>query len=122
MKAYYAHCQAIYGTPQEARDLATIEALGLSVVNPSSAEVKALLDKWKQANGNVMDFFVKLCGECDLCVFRALPDGSIPAGVAKEIASFVDAGKPVIELPSGILRRVITVDETREYLKEVGQR
>ena len=43
----------------------------------------------------------------------------IGAGVFKEIQS-VDV--PVIELPSSISRRGLTVEQTREYLREVGQR
>ena len=34
----------------------------------------------------------------------------------------VEADKLIIELPAAILRRVITLEATREYLHEVGQR
>ena len=71
---------------------------------------------------HVMEYFAELVRSCGAVAFRVLPDGSIPAGVAKEIAVANEVGKPVIELPSGISRRVITVEQTREYLAEVGQR
>jgi hypothetical protein len=54
--------------------------------------------------------------------FRALPDGTIPSGVAQEIKWAGEAGIPVIELPSAVNRRTLTLDQTREYLKEIGQR
>jgi hypothetical protein len=65
-----------------------------------------------------MKFFVQLASECDLIAFRALPDGSITAGVVLEIK----AGPPVIELPSGINRRTLTIQQTLETLQESGQR
>jgi hypothetical protein len=34
VNCYYAHCQSIYGTPQEDRDVALLEAAGFEVVNP----------------------------------------------------------------------------------------
>ena len=116
MKAYYAHCLAIYDTPQEKRDIATIERLGLTVVNPNSVECDAGYER------DGMKYFDRFAEECDVVIFRAIPDGGIPAGIAAEIASFQKRGKPVIELPSGILGRVMSVDETREYLREIGHR
>jgi hypothetical protein len=119
-KIYYAHCQANYGTPQEQRDLFTLRALGFEVLNPNSPEVQVLL---KDApKDNKMPVFQPLVESCDWLAFRALPDGSIPAGVAKEIAWAQAGGKCIIELPSAMARRTITVDATREYLRDVGQR
>lgn len=37
MKIYYAHCQAIYGTVQEKRDIELLQRLGFEVVNPSDS-------------------------------------------------------------------------------------
>jgi hypothetical protein len=124
MKVYYGHCQAIYGSPQDKRDVETLTRLGFEVVNPSSPEHVEMADKMKATGKGerVMDYFVSLVTGCDAVAFRALPDGAIPAGVAKEIERALGAGKPVIELPSCVLRRTLTVEQTREYLREIGQR
>lgn len=125
MKVYYAHCQALYGTKQEMRDLDTLFALGFEVVNPSSPEHVQMAKNMKCAgipSEKVMGYFESLVDGCDAVAFRALPDGAVPAGVAKEIARAVDKGKPVFELPSCVVRRTLTVEQTREYLAEVGQR
>lgn len=116
MKAYYAHCIAIYDTAQEDRDLTTIRQLGYEPVNPNCPECA---EGYKKEG---MAFFKKFVDECYVIVFRALPDGAIPAGVASEIEYFVRVGKPVIELPSQMSRRVLSIEQTREYLQEVGQR
>ena len=114
MLVYYAHCLAIYNTPQETRDLKTIADLGFYVSNPNSREC----DEGYKREG--MDFFKRFAGECGAVVFRALPDGTIPAGIAKELQFFKEAGKPMFELPSCVERRVLTVAATREYLSETG--
>jgi hypothetical protein len=116
MKVYYSHCVNIYNTPQEARDIKLLESLGFEVINPNLPEHAAHYP----VEG--MGYFVALVVGCDAFAFRALPDGRIPAGVAMETAQAIACGHPIIELPSRMLSRVISVMETREYLKEVGQR
>jgi hypothetical protein len=141
LKVYYSHCQAIYGTKQESRDIDILVRMGFEIVNPSDQthqdnviEIKkqAELDRAKLpvdqpfefgiASRMAMVYFLDLQKQCDVVAFRALPDGSIPAGVAKEIESAQKAGKPVIELPGFALRKVLSVESTRAYLAEVGQR
>lgn len=116
MKIYYAHCVSIYNTAQEKRDVQTLQDLGFEVLNPNSTE---------HANGYKklgMDYFEFVVKACDALAFRALPDGRIPAGVAQEIEWMLECKNPVIELPSGMISRRIDVDETREYLRELGHR
>ena len=125
MKVYYGHCQAIYGSKQDERDVETLRALGFEVVNPSAEEHVQMAKNMKCAgisSEKVMGYFESLVDGCDAVAFRALPDGAVPAGVAKEIERAASKGKPVIELPSCISRRVLTVEQTREYLREIGQR
>ena len=112
MKIYYAHSISIYNTSQEKRDIKSLESLGFDVVNPN----KEIHQENYRSKG--MDYFVELVNSCDAIAFRAHPNGDIPAGIYKEI----QADKPIIELPSSINGRKLTVDETREYLKEVGFR
>lgn len=118
MLAYYAHCVAIYNTPQEQRDIETLLALGWGILNPNCPDC----DHGYKAVG--MKFFETWPFEngATCIAFRALPDGSIPAGVAKEIELFKAKNLPVIELPSAVGRRTLSVDNTREYMREVGAR
>lgn len=151
MKIYYAHAQSLYGTKQETRDIACLESLGFEVVNPNSEPFKkaianireragtgmnskevssvimlmfkAFLGQRKKLNG-VADFesaFPDLAGigPVDAVAFRGLPGCAVPAGVWGEIQ---EAALPTIELPTFALRKVLTVDETRAYLSEIGQR
>lgn len=135
--AYYAHCVAIYGTPQEARDLQMLSYLGYDVVNPNSPAIDAaynkvksdftagheLLSQYHSASDAAMTLIFKpIVKSVDVVVFRALPDGRIPAGVAKEILWAREFDKPVIELPHALHDRIMSVESTRDYLSEVGQR
>jgi len=109
-KVYYAHCASIYNTPQEKRDIELLQGLGFDVVNPNDP---------KHQKASSMGYFIKLALSCEILAFRGLPDGRIPAGIATEIFQFDGY---IIELPSGLFHRKISVEETREYLMEVGQR
>ena len=123
MKVYYAHCLAIYNTPQERRDCETLDALGFEVLNPNHPVHDHAVAEMKRAGKtDYMDYFTGLVSRCDAVAFRALPDGRVPSGVALEIDVARQLGKPVFELPSGIRARCIDVAVTREYLAEVGQR
>lgn len=124
MKVYYAHCQAIYGKPIEQRDIALLESLGFEVVNPGLPEHGTACKAFAAENLGFtkMDYFIKLVRGCDALAFRALYDGSIPIGVVKEIECAKHDRKPVIELPSGMQLRALTLEQTREYLGEIGQR
>jgi hypothetical protein len=116
MKVYYAHCMAIYNTPQEARDVQELTKLGFEILNPNHEKYEnAYKDKG-------MKVFEEAVFSCDALAFRSLPDGRIPAGIYKEIEYAKDASIPVFELPSGTKSREMTVDVTREYLRESGFR
>ena len=116
MRCYYARAISLYRTPQSARDVITLKALGFDVVDPDTPEHSAGYDKMG------MDYFVELVQTCNALAFRATPDGRIPAGVAKEIRTAQACAKLVFELPSGIERRAMSVAETREYLRDIGHR
>ena len=110
---YYAHPVSSYGTKQESRDLQLIASLGLSVYNPNNPEDDAGYRK------DGMSHFAMIVKKCDGVVFRAFPDGKIPAGVAFEISLARESGKPVIELPTAIIERGLNPEETRERLEAV---
>lgn len=114
---YYAHCMNIYHTPQERRDVQFLQYFG-NVVNPNGYPG---VDVGYGQKG--MQFFLDIIKEhCHVLAFRALPDGSIPAGIAKEIEFAYEQQLHVFEIPSNLSRRVLTVEQTREYLKECGYR
>jgi len=127
---YYAHCQSIYGTPQEDRDVALLESLGFYVENPSNPRTQEYFKGLKKKSEEdpkfpksyYMRFFFELIEKCHALAFRALPDGLIPLGIYKEIEKAKTMGIPVFELPSSIIRRQMSLETTREYLAEVGQR
>lgn len=116
MKVYYAHCIAIYNTPQEDRDVALLESLGFEVINPNTKEC----DEGYKEKG--MLYFKEILKEAHALCFRSLPSGEIPAGVHKEIMWMKKRGCPIFELPTGIVGREASVERTREYLIEMGIR
>ena len=90
MYIYYAHPLSIYGTPQEKRDLELLAALGHTVLNPNGPQH----DAGYRAEG--MAYFNRITEPCHGVFFRAFPDGSIPAGVAKELEYFRNRKLPEI--------------------------
>ncbi|HDZ37090.1 MAG TPA: hypothetical protein ENH62_02180 [Marinobacter sp.] len=106
---------------QELRDIELIAELDSHVL-PFDAEVSEAVVKAQSSGDSVMDtVFQPLVEKCDILFFRALPDGRITAGVAREIQFARELSLPVLELPSGVIRRTMNVAETREYLRESGE-
>lgn len=116
MKIYYARPISLYNTKQEERDLLLLTQLGLDILNPNKED----LQKRYQQEG--MDVFTMAVKDCDALAFRSFQDGKISAGVKKEIDVALELGKVVIELPTITSNRVLSVDDTREYLKLLGNR
>jgi hypothetical protein len=150
-RIYYAHCIAIYSTPQEDRDVAMLEEMGFEVINPNNPQMQERCDELKQRfkDGHLDGFFdahrgqqprltqFRDAGEAimelifkplispakiDALAFRALPDGRIPAGVYLEVQCAREKLLPVIELPANLSGRQLSVESTREYLREIGVR
>lgn len=113
---YYAHCISIFDTEQERRDVGTLEALGLRVFNPNCT---ACTEGYKK---NGMDHFFPLVDACEVFAFRSLASGEVPSGIYQEFLWAVQQKKAIIELPTAVQRRALSVDQTREYLKECGKR
>lgn len=121
MKVYYARPISLYGTEQEKRDLSLLNKMVdgnvlWDIVNPNKEE---LAERYKTEG---MDVFLKAIEDCDGLVYRSFPDGKISAGVKKEIDRAIELGKFVFELPTITQTRVLSVEDTREYLKLLGAR
>jgi len=114
-KVFYAHNLLLYGTPQEKRDIEFLEKLGYEVFNPNTSEYQ---EAYKERG---MEASVDFIRQCDVLAFRALPGGAIPAGVWKEI-QIEDLQRLVFEIPTFSLRKKLSIEETRLYLAETGQR
>lgn len=115
-KVYYARPLHLYNTQQEVRDIEMLNSLGLEIVNPNKEELQKRYEK------EGMPVFLSAVKDCDALCFRAFPCGKISAGVKKEIDQALSENKPVFELPVLTENRVLSVDDTREYLKLTGQR
>lgn len=115
-RVYYAHSIDLYGTEQERRDMITLASMGFTVVNPNQPEH----DAGYKRDG--MIYFNAILESCHVLAFRANPDGSINAGIGHEIEKMRADEKIVIELPSMVAFRYMTVPKTRAYLLETGYR
>jgi hypothetical protein len=112
-KLYFAHPMSSYGSEDETQIVATMTAQGFEVVNPADAahvaasrkifsDVLRETGQKDKASSTVMDYFISVAAACDACVFQTFPDGSVSAGVAKEVQGFLDQGKTVLEVkPEG---------------------
>jgi hypothetical protein len=109
---------AIYGSEQEEKDIQTLEALGFDVLNPSEEEHCEMANNIRKDtdSAQVMEYFYKLVRSCDAFSFRALSDGSIPAGVGGELKVARLENMPVIELPQED-RTVLSINETRRIIR-----
>lgn len=113
---YFARPISNYNTHQDRRDLEVLKQLGFIVLDPNSPE------HTREYEAHGMPYFESLVQKADMLFFRGLADNSIPAGVAKEIRAMQAKNGIVIEFPSAISRRTLSVEETREFLRDSGVR
>jgi hypothetical protein len=123
-KLYYAHPISDYNTPYEERMMRMLQGFSRDgMENPNQKHHQIGYEK------HGMDYFLDLCSGLDGCIFDTFPGGIIGAGVAKEVQSFLDAGKPVWQVIDCVtfaavaivtelnLAHVATRDTTRELSK-----
>jgi hypothetical protein len=92
------------------------------VINPNLRKHTEEVEKIEKRGGDVMPYFFNLVNLCDALAFRSLPSGRISNGVFSEIEVMRKMNGVVIELPSSVISRGMTVEETIQYLTEIGQR
>ena len=115
--AYYARAVHLHGTGQEGRDLKALRALGYQVV-----------DRGGSVEGRVQPIAVDInpaqmartMNQCQVLMFRAFPDGSIPAGVANEIQCAMTHEVPVLEFPVRMGSRFLDMHATNAFLSQSG--
>jgi hypothetical protein len=115
-KAYYARPISLYSSFQDLRDIKIIKDLGFELLNPNKEELQ---NRYKIEGMNV---FLESVKECDIFFYRSFPDLKISAGVQKEIDQAIDNNCIILELPTLIESRVLSVEDTRNYLKYLGHR
>lgn len=120
MRIYFAHPITDYGTEREGMALTWLEADGWEVENPNQPHHQAGYDQ------GGMEYFQRIASECDALVFTRFPDGSIGAGVGKEIEAASAAGRPIYEWFDGEIYSaygmptpVLSVERTRATIKRL---
>ena len=138
MKIYFAHPISEYGSDREKKIITKLEGLGFEVVNPSAPEhqnkVEELQSQFNErsvASKKIMEYFTALSIESDACFFQSFPDGSLGAGVVKEINSLLEENRKVyqVSLDDGKLsinevsdlndHICLDVDNTRAMLRKL---
>lgn len=118
---YYTHSMYLYNTEQERRDIELLKKLGFVVINPNSEIYNSEYKKLIKKGQHNMKYWVKLARSCSCIAFRSCPDGSILSGVGAELNENIDM--PIFELPRMINKRTLSnVNDTRQYLQEIGER
>ena len=115
-RVYYARAISLYDTLQDARDIKLLEQMGFEVVNPNDKKLSA---RYKKEG---MEVFYEVVESCDGLAFRAFQDGSIGAGVYGEMQRAKELGKFIFELPTVTSKRILSIEDTREYLSLIGKR
>lgn len=122
MKCYLAHPVTEYGgTPRQLEAIEAIEAKDWEVVNPDKP--------WHQEGyrQHGMGYFLELVEDCDKLAFMRFPDGTIGAGVAKEIEKALQRRLMIYDVSRGDLfpcndmmpGRVLSVEATREKIAKL---
>lgn len=115
-KIYFARPINLYKTPQDQRDIQTLELLGFEIVNPDKEELSMRYQK------EGMNVFLQAVADCQALAFRSTTNMGITAGVVAEIQKAQELGLPVFELPTLFSNRFLSVEDTRLYLQLSGHR
>jgi len=129
MRIYLAHPVSDYGTPRQAQAIKALEEVGadlvrpLELVNPDSPIHQA----GYASEG--MAYFKGVIERCQGLAFMRFPDGSIGAGVGREIRWALIGNLSIYEVFNGAVYTgvesmptpVLTVEETRDMLSRLSK-
>jgi hypothetical protein len=110
-RVYYAHGMLHYDSELEQEDVKMLKTMGFEVENPNHIDNEREYIRTKDFN-----VFLNLVKSCNILAFRSVA-GKITAGVGKEIQFAKELGMPVIELPTLLSDRFLTIEETIEYFR-----
>jgi hypothetical protein len=130
MRIYLAHPVSDYGSVRQAQAIKALEEVSadlgrpLTLVNPDSPIHQA----GYAAEG--MRYFKGIVESCDGLAFMRFPDGSIGAGVGREIRWALVGNLRIYEVFKGAVYTgiesmptpIITIEETREMLARLSER
>lgn len=130
MKIYLAHPVTDYGTQRQANALADLRKfydeqwpqVKMEIENPDQPHHQE--GYYKEG----MDYFKRIVESCDRLAFMRFPDGSIGAGVGREIRWALTSCFAVYELFNGWLYQaqnmptpILTVEQTRATIARYGR-
>lgn len=116
-KAYYARSIDQYDKEHDNHCIKELENLGFEVVDPNKFFTKEEYDE------KGMQMFFDRIKDCDVFFFKSIyQGGKITAGVFKEYCYAQELGIPAYEIPFNVSIRSLTVEGTRQYLKDKGVR
>jgi hypothetical protein len=98
-----------------------LKKLGFEVVDPSTNHFDKIcfqMRKNGKSSKEIMDFFVEEVKKCDALAFATTNKGKVSCGVWKEINTMKDKGGPVIQMPDIKFLDIMSLEETRAYLKK----
>ena len=116
MKAFYSRPINLYGTKEDQRNIDLIKSLGYEVIDTESEEIQVKYLK------NGMDVFFDLIKKSDALFFKCALNMQITQGVYKQIVFANENEIPVFEIPTILNSRVMSLEDTRTYLKLTGKR
>ncbi|WP_142628101.1 hypothetical protein [Rhizobium sp. P007] len=128
MKIYLAHPVTDYGAERQAAAVAALRKYWVEEHPRQPLEIENPDQPHHQEgyNREGMDYFKKVVESCDRLAFMRFPDGSIGAGVGREIRWGLQSCFAVYELFNGWLYHVqnmptpiLTVEQTRAKIAEI---
>lgn len=90
--------------------------LGFEVINLNKEKLQ---ERYKSEG---MSVFYEALSDCDALAFRSFIDLKIGAGVHGEILKAIGLGKIIFELLTITEQRILSIEETRDYLMLMGYR
>lgn len=118
-RCYLAHPITEYGgSERQAMAVSTIKARGWTVVTPDEAGHQEAYER------EGMSHFISVVETCDVLAFLRFPNGTIGAGVWREIETMFRLNRPVFEVETGKLKHIssvvvseiLSVEETRAMI------
>jgi hypothetical protein len=98
MRVYYAHCIAIYSTPQEDRDVFTLESMGFEVINPNSPDISARCQHIKAVHRALKDLDSGTSVALSENAVGRLQSLKTPRAEEEAIAQYADSGEAIMRL------------------------